>query len=390
MSLEEEIMTNKIAFITCGIGPLMIKKDPFCIPYELARLGFNVVIITSYDSIHVPGCRMIKTIVLSYRMFKIMNTLSILSKILPTYVIDLLPTVASFYDAIKALHIILSDGVNTVITYYYPLYILLLGLFKRAGRYKIVCKMDWDGVIRGSRLKRMLRKLGLVMTWKYCDAVIVESYEALSNIAKEFPGLVSKVHVVYNGWCDKLMHCANNSNRKKQIICVARITPVKGIHDLIMAFYIASKRVPGWRLIIAGPIVDKQYYGYLQNLIKKFNLENSISFMGMVSDEELARIYAGSSIFVLPSYHESFGIARVEALACGLPVITTETGGSEVVRGVGLVVKPGDVYGLAKALEELMSNGELRTKLSKLALNRAKVLTWRSIAEILAKIVESL
>ena len=373
-------MTRKIAFIVHGISSLMIKKDPFCIPYELARLGFDVLVITSYDAIHVPGCQ----------MARIRNIRPISSKILPTYITDRLLAVVLFFDAIKTLRVLFDEGINAVITYYYPLHTLLLGLLKRVGRYRVVCKMDWDGVIRGLGPMRMIRKLILIITWKYCDAVIVESYEALSNIAKEFPGLVSKVYVVYNGWCDKLMHCANNSNRKKQIICVARITPVKGIHDLIMAFYIASKRVPGWRLIIAGPIVDKQYYGYLQNLIKKFNLGNSISFMGMVSDEELARIYAESSIFVLPSYHESFGIARVEALACGLPVITTETGGSEVVRGVGLVVKPGDVYGLAKALEELMSNGELRTKLSKLALNRAKVLTWRSIAERFAKIVESL
>jgi len=371
---------NKIAFITYGIGSLMIKKDPFCIPYELARLGFDVVVITSHDSIHVPGCR----------MAKIMIARSISSKILPTYVINLLLTVASFYDAIKTLRVVLSEGVNAVITYYYPLHIWLLGLLKRVGRYRVVCKLDWDGVIRGSRLKRMLRKLGLVMTWRHCDAVIVESYEALRNIAKEFPGLISKVHVVYNGWCDRLLPYAGNDVRKRQIICVARVAPVKGIHDLIMAFYIASKRVPGWRLIIVGPIEDRQYYEYLQNLIKKFNLENHVSFMGMVSDEELARIYAESSIFVLPSYHEGFSIARVEALAYGLPVITTETGGSEVVRGCGLVVRPGDVYGLAKALEDLMSNEELRAKLSNLALNRARALSWRSIAERITKIIEGL
>ena len=74
---------NKIAFITYRISSLMIKKDPFCIPYELARLGFNVVVITSHDSIHVPGCR----------MARIMNARSLSSKILPTYVINLLLTI---------------------------------------------------------------------------------------------------------------------------------------------------------------------------------------------------------------------------------------------------------------------------------------------------------
>jgi len=373
-------MVRKIAFIVHGISPLMIKKDPFCIPYELARLGFDVLVITSYDAIHVHGCR----------MARIRNIRPISSKVLPTYITDRLLAVVLFFDAIKTLRVLFDEGINAVITYYYPLHTLLLGLLKRVGRYRVVCKMDWDGVIRGLGPMRMIRKLILIITWKYCDAVIVESYEALRNIAKEFPGLISKVHVVYNGWCDKLLPYAGNDVRKRQIICVARVAPVKGIHDLIMAFYIASKRVPGWRLIIVGPIEDRQYYEYLQKLIKKFNLENYTSFMGMVSDEELARIYAESSIFVLPSYHESFGIARVEALAYGLSVITTETGGSEIVRGCGLVVKPGDVYGLAKALEDLMSNEELRAKLSNLALNRARALSWRNIAERIAKIIEGL
>ena len=61
-----------------------------------------------------------------------------------------------------------------------------------------------------------------------------------------------------------------------------------------------------------------------------------------------------------------------------------------MIRGCGLVVRPGDVYGLAKALEDLMSNEELRAKLSNLALNRARALSWRNIAERIAKIIEGL
>jgi glycosyltransferase involved in cell wall biosynthesis len=61
-----------------------------------------------------------------------------------------------------------------------------------------------------------------------------------------------------------------------------------------------------------------------------------------------------------------------------------------VVRGVGIIVRPGDIYGLARALKELMSNDELRRKLGKLALDKARALTWRSIAKRIARIIESL
>ena len=97
-----------------------------------------------------------------------------------------------------------------------------------------------------------------------------------------------------------------------------------------------------------------------------------------------------ASIFVLPSYVEGFSIARVEALAYGLPIITTATGGSEIVRGVGLIVKPGDINELAEALEKLISNDVLRTSLSEAALKRAKELTWRRSAERLVEIIKGI
>jgi hypothetical protein len=58
----EILPCKRIVFIASDITPLMIKKDPFQIPYELAQLGFNVTVVTSYDSINVPGCQMQKNI----------------------------------------------------------------------------------------------------------------------------------------------------------------------------------------------------------------------------------------------------------------------------------------------------------------------------------------
>jgi glycosyltransferase involved in cell wall biosynthesis len=210
-------------------------------------------------------------------------------------------------------------------------------------------------------------------------------------MAKEFPNLVSKVYVVWNGYCDELLGlCADGSNRKKQVICVARIDPVKGHSDLIKAFSRVIKKFNDWRLIIVGPIQDRPYYNYLQVLIKELDLEEYVTFLGMINDQELARIYSESSIFVLPSYLEGFSIARVEALACGLPVITTATGGSEIIKGVGFVVSPGDINGLASALEKLMSNDALRAKLGEYAIKRARELTWKKVAKKIAALLESL
>jgi glycosyltransferase involved in cell wall biosynthesis len=76
-------------------------------------------------------------------------------------------------------------------------------------------------------------------------------------------------------------------------------------------------------------------------------------------------------------------------MAFGLPIITTETGGSEVVRGVGIIIKPGDVDGLARALDVLMGDAALRARLSVMSLERAKLLTWKKTCKRILELVFS-
>jgi glycosyltransferase involved in cell wall biosynthesis len=251
--------------------------------------------------------------------------------------------------------------------------------------------MDWDGVIRGSAMKRFFYKFVLLLTWSLCDVVIIESYEALKNVIRILPCMVGKVRVVWNGYSDRLLKVPEDITtrvREKMVLTVARVEPVKGIHNLILAFAKVVRRYRDWKLVIVGPINNRHYHNYLQKLVKQLKIDDKVVFLGEIPDDELTHIYMKASIFVLSSYVEGFSIARVEALAYGLPIITTATGGSEIVRGVGLIVKPGDIDGLAEALEKLISNDVLRASLSKAALNRAKELTWRKSAERVVEIIK--
>jgi glycosyltransferase involved in cell wall biosynthesis len=374
-----------IVFVYCGvIGSLTIKKDPFCIPYELARLGFNITAVVSSGSIGIPGCDTVAVLrpldVTLYRKLSL-NTLLRLFKII------------QIFNFLSILRTIRSKNPQVVITYYYPLIIILLGLYRKFSKnhYKIVCKMDWDGVIRGSAVRRFFYKLVLLLTWSLCDVVIIESYEALKNVVRILPCMVGKVRVIWNGYSDKLLKVPEDITarvRERMVLTVARVEPVKGIHNLILAFAKVVRRYGDWKLVIVGPINNKRYYDCLQKLVKQLKIDDKVVFLGEIPDDELTHIYMKASIFVLPSYVEGFSIARVEALAYGLPIITTATGGSEIVRGVGLIVKPGDIDGLAEALEKLISNDVLRASLSEAALNRAKELTWRKSAERVVEIIK--
>ncbi len=147
-----------------------------------------------------------------------------------------------------------------------------------------------------------------------------------------------------------------------------------------------------WVLRIVGPVTDKDYFNELRRLVGELGLDGRVEFVGAVSDSELVREYRHASIFVLPSYLEGSSIARIEALAFGLPVITTRTGGSEVVRGgVGVIVEPGDVNSLAKALDRLMGDDTFREELSHRAWRRAQSLTYEAICrQIIGGVVRAL
>jgi len=109
-------------------------------------------------------------------------------------------------------------------------------------------------------------------------------------------------------------------NNDRILLFIGRIHPVKGLKNLIYAW---DKLKPsGWRLIIAGPC-ENSHSDDLQKLVSKLALGDSIDFVGSVNPEEKAYLLSISSLFVLPSFTESFGLAVAEALAAKLPVITT-------------------------------------------------------------------
>ncbi|ACU90627.1 glycosyltransferase [Desulfomicrobium baculatum] len=111
-----------------------------------------------------------------------------------------------------------------------------------------------------------------------------------------------------------------NKKSKKSILFLSRIYPVKGLLNLVSAW--SKIRNPDWKIVVAGP--DEA--NHLQDVLKAINLANldeSFDFIGPVDDFEKWKLYFDSDLFVLPSYSENFGIVIAEALACGLPVITT-------------------------------------------------------------------
>ncbi len=160
-------------------------------------------------------------------------------------------------------------------------------------------------------------------------------------------------------------------SRVTRVLFLGRFRYYKGLPVLLEAM----KSVPSAVLTLAG---DGPLRPKLEGLSSTLGLEGRVAFTGDIDEGRLPDLYRGHDLFVLPSDRpgETFGIAMLEAMACGLPCISTElgTGTSWLNRHgeTGLVVPPGDPRALAEAILQLSSNPELRRQMGAEARRRAE------------------
>ena len=163
-----------------------------------------------------------------------------------------------------------------------------------------------------------------------------------------------------------------------ELLCVATLNPGKG-HDVLFRALAAVPHAQ-WHLTCAGSLDrDPQTVRQLRARLRADALEDRVSLVGAVDARTLASCYDGADLFVLATLHETYGMAVAEALARGLPVVSTATGAiSELVGDdAGFVVAPGDVGALTTALAKVMGDAHLRARLSEGARRvRDRLPTW--------------
>jgi glycosyltransferase involved in cell wall biosynthesis len=112
-----------------------------------------------------------------------------------------------------------------------------------------------------------------------------------------------------------------------------------------------------------------------------------VTWLGFASDDELARLYRGALCVVYPSLYEGFGIPVLEAMACGVPVVTSRGGATEeVAGGAAVLVDPHDVESIADGIRDAIAR---RDKLRAAGLRRARDYTWDASAQLLLQAYEA-
>lgn len=149
-----------------------------------------------------------------------------------------------------------------------------------------------------------------------------------------------------------------------RLLCVATLTPRKG-HDVLMAA-LARLTDLRWRCDCIGSLTRApEHAARIAGLISTHRLQARVRLLGECPTDALGAAYRDADLFVLPSHYEGYGMVVTEALACGLPVLTT-TGGAladTLPPGAGLTVAPGDADALADALRRLLHDRPLRLQM---------------------------
>jgi glycosyltransferase involved in cell wall biosynthesis len=220
--------------------------------------------------------------------------------------------------------------------------------------------------------KRVSRRLTRIITVSDCSR---------RDISREFAIPRHRFRIVPNGINTDFFYPLVGVKRADNQLLVTNSadTPLKGLRYLFEAAA-AIRKEREIKVVVIG---EPKRNGEIERLVRAFDLGRVVKFTGRIGNGEFARRYAEATIAVVPSLYEGFGMPAGEAMACGVPVISTSGGAlPEVVGDAGVLVPPGDAEALRRAIVVLLDDPQRQRRLADAGLARVKQsLTWRHAAE---------
>lgn len=232
------------------------------------------------------------------------------------------------------------------------------------------------------------------------DVVCTVSHEVSRTLIQHFQTPPEKLTVIPNGVSphfrrisDPIILAATRHKfglKHPLVLSVGTLEPRKNHVGLIKAFYQAQKRKQGPAMLaLAGG--KGWLYEETQSLVEQLKLEKKVRFLGRVTDLELISLYSMADVFAFPSFAEGFGVPPLEAMACGVPVIVSNTASlPEVVGDAGLLIDPYNTGELATAILRILGDKQLQEDLRQKGYERVKQFTWQESARKMLTVYQKL
>ncbi|WP_295797893.1 glycosyltransferase family 4 protein [uncultured Microbulbifer sp.] len=195
--------------------------------------------------------------------------------------------------------------------------------------------------------------------------IVTVSSQSLNDIVAQFGVQRSQLQLIYNGIDTEIFRPLPEIARNPMRIMTTASAdqPLKGLRFLLQAVALLRPRYPELEVLVVGKLKTG---GATEQLLRELQLENTVQFVSGISNREMVEYYATAGMVVCPSLYEGFGLPAGEAMACGVPVISSDGGAlPEVVGDAGIVVPAGDSGALSRAIDRLLGNAELSKALAR-------------------------
>lgn len=243
----------------------------------------------------------------------------------------------------------------------------------------------WEVALKRWRSRHTIRRATHIFANSHATK---QDVHTLHNFA------LDRIHVTYHSLPDFFDGAdpSNNANkRQQQVVCVGRLSPVKGQDVLLRAVALLTADFPELcvTFVGSGPSLDD-----LQALATDLNLTELCDFLGGVSHQQVMELFQSATIAVVPSRSEAFGLVNIEAMMAGTPVIASNVGGiPDIIRDGedGLLFPTDDPAALAEKIRMLLLDVDLRERLGRAGRQRfLETFTHQQVIPDLADLLEAL
>lgn len=271
------------------------------------------------------------------------------------------------HDPTGAMPVLLTDAgrvvtIHDAIPYVYP---------------KTSTRLDW-----------LIYHIWLPLAARRTDAVITDSKQSREDIVANLPILHEDVvsiplaadrrfQPIYTAEVEPILR--EHGIAHPYVLYVGALESRKNLPRLLEAYARLRQLSTQWQLVIVG--ARKWKSSPIFDTVQLLGLEPHVHFTGYVADEHLPALYAGADLFTFPSLYEGFGLPVLEAMACGTPVVTSNSSSlPEVAGDAAMLVDPYDVEQIAQAMWLVLSQPALAAELRTKGLARAAQFTWERTA----------
>ena len=247
-----------------------------------------------------------------------------------------------------------------------------------------------------SRAAQLYARVMIGRALRRADRIITVSYNSKRDLVDYFGIAPARIDVVYNGVAASFNDHVPRAERDRvavkyglprpYLLFLGGEKPHKNVRNVLRGFAEARReRALPHALVLAGPMPKNR--SRVEALIGGLELQSRVIRTGIVPEEDLPGLFAGADAFLYPTLYEGFGLPVVEAMACGVPVLTSSTSAlQEIAGGYAYLVDPMDVEAIGRGIADLATDPARRAELVELGKRRAADFSWDRAAQQTLKV----